>query len=198
MLSAGLLEPLVGVKCTRTICHRLNAALAEALKECMKPAQDLTRENIRHRNSPNDSGNEARPIVGLRKRAGGESAGDAAEARSSVSSVSTYGHRRLPVCSTMLRGTERGNSAFAIKAACKCCRERGHTAHCSRAKRVGGLLCCCSVKTVIDSALDVYLVALFSEDFWGLALLGLLVVLLVVVGAAVVAPGATGKTPRRI
>ena len=67
----GLLEPLVGVKCTRTICHRLNAALAEALKECMKPAQDLTRENIRHRNSPNDSGNEARPIVGLRKRAGG-------------------------------------------------------------------------------------------------------------------------------
>lgn len=71
MLSAGLLEPLVGVKCTRTIFHRLNAALAEALKECMKPAQDLTRENIRHRNSPNDSGNEARPIVGLRKRAAG-------------------------------------------------------------------------------------------------------------------------------
>ena len=145
MLSAGLLEPLVGVKCTRTICHRLNAVLAEALKECMKPAQDLTRENIRHRNSPNDSGNEARPIVGLRKRAGGESAGDAAVARSSVSSVSTYGHCRLPVCSTMLLGTERGNSAFAVKAACKCCRESGHTAHCSRAKRVGG---CCSVKTV--------------------------------------------------
>ena len=71
MLSAGLLEPLVGVKCTRTIFHRLNAALAEALKECMKPAQDLTGENIRHRNSPNDRGNEARPIVGLRKRAAG-------------------------------------------------------------------------------------------------------------------------------
>ena len=71
MLSAGLLEPLVGVKCTRTIFHSLNAALAEALKECMKAAQDLTRENIPHRNSPNDSGNEARPIVGLRKRAAG-------------------------------------------------------------------------------------------------------------------------------
>ena len=64
----------------------------------MKPAQDLTGESIRHRNSPNDSGNEARPIVGLRKRAaGGESAGDAAVACSSVSSVSTYGHCRLLV-----------------------------------------------------------------------------------------------------
>ena len=63
------------------------------------------------------------------KGLGGESAGDAAEARSSVSSVSTYGHRRLPVCSTMLRGTERGNSAFAVKAACNLqCKSRHRNA----------------------------------------------------------------------
>ena len=114
MLSAGLLEPLVGVKCTRTIFHRLNAALAEALKECMKPAQDLTRENIRHRNSPNDSGNEARPIVGLRKRAGGESAGDAGPKHAAVFRVfprtgsTAAGYR----CTTMLLlGTGPTNGA---------------------------------------------------------------------------------------
>ena len=112
MLSAGLLEPLVGVKCTRTIFHRLNAALAEALKECMNPAQDLTRENIPHRNSPNDSGNEARPIVCLRKRAGGESAGDAGPKQAAVfprtASTAAAGYR----CTTMLLlGTGPTNGA---------------------------------------------------------------------------------------
>ena len=97
---------------------------------------------------PNDSGNEARPIVGLRKRARGVKVRSVTRPKHAAvfPRTATAGSRCTNCaaqCAQGSGGNERGNSAFAVKAACKCC--RGGTAHCSRAKR-GGCAVGCAVR----------------------------------------------------
>ena len=81
---------------------------------------------------PNDSGNEARPIVGLRKRARGVKVRSVTRPKHAAvfPRTATAGSRCTNCaaqCAQGSGGNERGNSAFAVKAACKCCTGRART-----------------------------------------------------------------------